>query len=256
MKNIIVLLIGFFILTSCNLCKKLSNSSDDEAVQLDDKDKDKTEETYDNESSGKDSDDDEPNVEIQGDDGIQMLVFDRRDIPSEISYSGSIVTGKRWADNNGENILILTKTKIRTKPDEYYQETLSSSELYGYHYVRSGDRYKLLWKINDFIKDCEFDLTLDFINNSLTITDLDNDGVAESTFLYKMACRSDVSPAGLKLMMHENDNKYALRGNMYINIQGYKEGGSYKIDNAFYSAPDVFLDYAKEQWRDFSHEVF
>ena len=115
MKNIIILLVGFFILTSCNLCKKLSDSSDDEPVQLDDKDKEKTEETYDNESSGKDSDDDEPNIEIQGDDGIQMIVFDRRDIPSEVSYSGSIVTGKRWADNNGENILILTKTPVRIK---------------------------------------------------------------------------------------------------------------------------------------------
>ena len=97
---------------------------------------------------------------------------------------------------------------------------------------------------------------MDFINNSLTITDLDDDGIAESTFLYKLSCRSDVSPSILKLMMHENDNKYALRGIMYIDIQDHREGGDYKVDKAFNNAPGVFLQYAKEQWADFSHEVF
>jgi hypothetical protein len=251
MKNIIILLIGFFILTSCNLCKKLSDSSDEEVVELEKTKKEKSVETY------KDDDyEDESKVEIKGDDGIEMLVFDRRDLPSEITYQGNIITGKRWADNNGENFLILTKTNIRTKPDEYNEELLSTAELFAYHYVNFGGRFKLLWKIYDFIKDCMFDVTLDFINNSLSITDLDNNGVAESTFLYKLACRSDVSPSILKLMMHEDDNKYALRGNMYINIQGYREGGDYKIDKGFYKAPDVFLDYAKEQWAEFNQEVF
>ena len=251
MKNIIILLIGFFILTSCNLCKKLSDSSDEEVVELEKNKKEKSVET------SKDDDyEDKSKVENKMDDDIKMLVFDKRDLPSEISYGGYIVTGKRWIDKNGENILILTKTDIRTKPDEYNEETLSTAELYAYHYVYSRGSFKLLWKIYDFIKDCMFDVTLDFINNSLSITDLDNNGYAESTFLYKLACRSDVSPAMLKLMMHEDDNKYALRGEMYIDIQGYREGGDYKVDKAFNSAPDVFLQYAKEQWAEFSQEVF
>ena len=128
--------------------------------------------------------------------------------------------------------------------------------MYGYHYVSSGGSFSLLWKINDFINDCMFDLTLDFIPGSLSITDLNNNGIAESTFLYKMACRSDVSPSELKLMMHENDNKYALRGNMLVKVQGFTGGGSYKVDKAFDSAPDGFLDYAKSQWKEFKLETF
>ena len=251
MKNIIILLIGFFLLTSCNLCKKLSDSSDEEVVELEKNKKEKSVETHNHNDY-----EDESKVETKRDDDIKMLTFDKRDLPSEVSYDGYIVTGKRWIDKNGENILILTKTDIRTKPDEYNEETLSTAELFAYHYVYSRGSFKLLWKIYDFIKDCMFDVTLDFINNSLSITDLDNNGYAESTFLYKLACRSDVSPAMLKLMMHEDDNKYALRGEMYINIQGYREGGDYKVDKAFNNAPDVFLQYAKEQWAEFSQEVF
>jgi hypothetical protein len=256
MKNIFVIAIAFFVLTSCNLCNKLSDSSDEKGVELIDNERKKTEESHDNVSSGIDSYEQESKMEIKGDDRIEMLVFDKRDLPRDISYNGYIVSGKRWLDKKGENILILTTTNIRTKPDRYNEEILSTAELYGYHYVSRSGNFTLLWKIYDFIKDCMFDVTLEHIRNSLTITDLDHDGIAESTFLYKMACRSDVSPAGLKLMMHEDDIKYALRGEMCINIEGYKEGGDYKIDKAFYNAPDEFLDYAKDQWREFSQEVF
>jgi hypothetical protein len=71
-----------------------------------------------------------------------------------------------------------------------------------------------------------------------------------------MCCRSDVSPSELKLMMHENDNKYALRGNMLVKIEGYTGGGDYKVDKSFDSAPDGFLDYAKSQWKEYRTETF
>ena len=71
-----------------------------------------------------------------------------------------------------------------------------------------------------------------------------------------MACRSDVSPSELKLIMHENSAKYALRGNMLIKIEGFNEGGDYKVDKSFDSAPAGFLDYAKSQWKEYRLETF
>ncbi|MCX7877980.1 MAG: hypothetical protein N2510_04975, partial [Ignavibacteria bacterium] len=89
------------------------------------------------------------------------------------------------------------------------------------------------------------------INGSLGITDVDNNGTGESTFLYRISCRGDVSPEGLKLIMHEGKNKYAIRGNMLLEFNGEKLGGEGNPDNAFKNAPEVFLEHAQEMWEKF-----
>jgi hypothetical protein len=249
MKNFIVILISVSLFLSCGICKKFS--SEEKSSKKEDT---KTEKSESVKEESKNTAEEKKTVSKTE---VEMLTFDKSDLPSEIKYSGNIVTGKRWTDKNGENILILTKTKIKDKkakqPD--FDEYLRECELFGYHYVSTGGSFSLLWKINDLVKDCPFDLTLDFIPGSLSITDLNDNGIAESTFLYKMACRGDVSPSELKLMMHENDNKYALRGNMLIKIEG-TQGGNYKVDKSFETAPEGFLDYAKTQWKEFNLETF
>ena len=234
-------------LFSCGLLKK--KTSEDKSRAVEEK---KTEQSN---SVNKDSDVERKPAAITE---VEMLVFDKSNLPSGINYEGNVITGKRWNDKNGENILILTKTNLKEKKvrKSGYEETDLECELYGYHYVSSGGSYSLLWKIQDFVKECWFDLTLDFIPGSLSITDLNEDGIAESTFLYKMSCRSDVSPSELKLMMHENDVKYALRGEMLIKMEGFTAGGNYKVDKSFDSAPAGFLDYAKSQWKEYRLETF
>lgn len=253
MKSFIIICISTALFLSCGIFRKFS-SEEKSAKKEDTKTETTTKDNETSESGKKQSTSESGNTKTT----VEMLTFNKSDLPSEIKYTGSIVTGKRWTDKNGENVLILTKTKIKEtkakEPDfgDYNREC----ELYGYHYVSTEGSYTLLWKINDLVKECIFDLTLDFIPGSLSITDINDNGIAESTFLYKMACRSDVSPSELKLIMHENDTKYALRGNMSIKIQGYTDGGSYKVDKAFDSAPDGFLDFAKSQWKEFKTETF
>lgn len=247
MKKLIIIAITVMTLFSCGLLKK--KTSEDKSRAVEEK---KTEQSN---SVNKDSDVERKPAAITE---VEMLVFNKSNLPPGIKYDGNVVTGKRWNDKNGENILILTKTNLKEKKvrKSGYEETDLECELYGYHYVSSGDSYSLLWKIQDFVKECWFDLTLDFIPGSLSITDLNENGIAESTFLYKMSCRSDVSPSELKLMMHENDVKYALRGEMLIKMEGFTAGGNYKVDKSFDSAPDGFLDYAKSQWKEYRLETF
>ncbi len=247
MKKLIIIAITVMTLFSCGLLKK--KTSEDKSRAVEEK---KTEQSN---SVNKDSDVERKPAAITE---VEMLVFDKSNLPSGINYEGNVITGKRWNDKNGENILILTKTNLKEKKvrKSGYEETDLECELYGYHYVSSGGSYSLLWKIQDFVKECWFDLTLDFIPGSLSITDLNEDGIAESTFLYKMSCRSDVSPSELKLMMHENDVKYALRGEMLIKMEGFTAGGNYKVDKSFDSAPAGFLDYAKSQWKEYRLETF
>lgn len=157
-------------------------------------------------------------------------------IPSGFKgYKGKPVEAASWTDSNGDNLVIITEVNGS-----------ANNELYGYHFIMDGNSGEELWKIQDFVKDCEFDIRLDYVPESLSITDLDDDGIGESTFLYNMSCKSDVSPDDLKLMMHENENKYALRG--YTYISSVDAGGDYKVDASFNNAPASFLQYAKEQW--------
>jgi hypothetical protein len=249
MKNFILICISVALFFSCGICRKYT--SDDKSSKKEETKTEKSESVK--EESKATTEEKKTTTKTE----VSMLQFDKSDLPSEIKYTGNIVTGKRWTDKNGENILILTKTKMKEKkakqPD--FGDNVRECEIYGYHYVSTGGLYSLLWKINDLINDCVFDLTLDFIPGSLSITDLNDNGIAESTFLYKMACRSDVSPSELKLMMHENDTKYALRGSMLVKIEGYTGGGDYKVDKSFDSAPEGFLDYAKSQWKEFRLET-
>lgn len=183
--------------------------------------------------------------------GIENLTYDTGKLPYGVKYSGKIVAGARWNDKNGENILIITETPVKGTPGDSRMK-----ELFGYHYKISGGETKLLWKINDFVKDCPVDLTLKYVDESLSITDLDNNGIAESIFLYRMSCKGDVSPDDMKLLMHENETKYAIRGNMKLTIKGEGTyGGEMKVDPAFNNAPKEFLDYAKERWNKNNEET-
>jgi hypothetical protein len=253
MKNLILICVSVALFFSCGMLKRFT--SDEKSTT---KEETKTETTKDEKENPEETKKQTASEKSNSKESPEMLVFDKSDLPSDIKYAGNIVTGKRWKDKNGENILILTKTKIKDKKVKQsdFDDSVRECELYGYHYVSTGGAYSLLWKINDLVNDCPLDLTLDFIPGSLTITDLNNNGIAESTFLYKMACKGDVSPSELKLMMHENDSKYALRGDMLIKIEGFTEGGNYKVDKSFDTAPDGFLDYAKSQWKEFKLEKF
>lgn len=105
-----------------------------------------------------------------------------------------------------------------------------------------------VWKAKDFVNRCEFDLELEMLDDSIEVTDLDNDGLAEISFLYKLGCRSDVSPLDVKLLMYEGTTKYALRGESYERV-GETEyaGGAFKPD--FNGAPPAFLEFAKAKWK-------
>lgn len=150
------------------------------------------------------------------------------------------------------------------------------AELHIRQYVRRNGLYQELWRLQDAVRECPVDLTLSPLPGATSITDLDNDGQTETTVLYRLACRGDVSPAQLKLIMREGKAKYALRGQM-IQLAGHatkaeqqkvlakplccadniKETddnylqleGLYQNEKDFATAPPAFLAYARQQWR-------
>jgi len=201
-----------------------------------------------------------------------------KEIPKTIAIEGDLLLAKSWIDKNGENILVVSRTgpfKENESEDEL-SEDRRYAELFGKQYIMQGGDYKLLWDIYDFERHCPFDLWIGLLPNSTKITDLDNDGITETTLIYKLTCRSDVSPSRMKLLMLENDTKMGLRGLMTlkqesdiidsefepdlskVDTTGLPEFdrylelyGRYKNAQDFSNKPEEFLKYAKDLWIEF-----
>src|SRR5687768_657594 len=141
-----------------------------------------------------------------------MLVdITNEQLPASIRVDGILVEALRWGDTTGINILV---TSERDYYDEKNSET--SKELYAAQYVKKDTGYDLIWKSEEVERSCSFDITAEFIYKGTTVTDWDKDGIAEVTMLVRLACRSDVSPAVMKLIMHEGQDVYVLKGLSWI----------------------------------------
>ncbi|MEL6194537.1 MAG: hypothetical protein AAFR66_20925 [Bacteroidota bacterium] len=63
--------------------------------------------------------------------------------PSSLEFEGEIAFSKSWQDANGDNIALFTQKE---------------EELFVYHFASNEGEERLLRRIYDFEKDCEFDV--------------------------------------------------------------------------------------------------
>jgi hypothetical protein len=177
-----------------------------------------------------------------------MLEFKAGMIDKKL-YKGQIKQGKRWKDNRGENIVILTQTGVYWA--NVYDAT-RGAKLYAYHFIKTADNtFKEIWKISEVVDDCAFDVRCDFFSNSLTVTDLDNDGIAEVGFVLVKGCRLEAAPDEKKLVLYEGKDLYMITGTTSVVKGAQKQGGDKKIADKFEEAPDAFLEFADKQWNKF-----
>lgn len=88
-----------------------------------------------------------------------------------------------------------------------------------------------------------------FVKNTLRITDLDNNGKGEVWLMYRTVCHGDVSPSNLKVIMYQEQQKFAMRGTSKVRVSDNRfDGGDYKFDRAFMAAPQIFRDFAQKLW--------
>ena len=182
---------------------------------------------------------------------FKVTKLDKNSIPKDIQYTGNIVQAVRWIDNTGNNIVILTatdKTQSKNAPDEGY----SDGALYAYHYLVSGDSIKQTWKVYDYVKECPVDMFLYFVDKTFGVTDLNKDGKAEVWMMYKVSCQGDVSPIPMKIIMYQDNKKFAVRGTTRTSANEYM-GGEFTFDDAFKNAPVEFRQYAEKLWK--QHKV-
>jgi len=180
---------------------------------------------------------------------VSDIQFGINHVPESLHNENKIIEAVKWKDSLGVNLIVITLSEEKT----VYEDN-RIKELFVHHYLLSENN-KVLWKTYDFVKDCPFDITLEYIDRSLSVTDLNSNGLAETSFAYRLSCKSDVSPDDMKLIMHEGDKKYAVRGVMILKINTEDAvGGEMNIDAAFNKAPQEFKAYAVERWNEFNKD--
>ncbi len=214
---------------------------------------------------------------------IQPVKIIDAETQTRIKVKGKVQEAWKWNDKLGENILIISYVAPHDdKGKNEYGEEGQTAEILSYHFAKKDWEYAPVWIMNETEKSCPFDITCEFIKGSTTITDLDKDGIAEVVVQYRLACRSDVSPAEMKLLMHEDTTNYYLKGLSWIKsseedkftitekdanletLPGYKKTeeeymktfGRYESEKGFAGAPPEFLAYARQQWMKFVKERF
>ncbi|HEV7782784.1 MAG TPA: hypothetical protein VGO58_16025 [Chitinophagaceae bacterium] len=196
-------------------------------------------------------------------------------LPSAIAIKGKVKEAWKWTDELGENILVTSVVgPYDDREKNKYGEEGQTVELYAVHYAKKMGDFRAITTLADKEKSCPFDITAAFIPGSTTITDLDKDGIAEIKVQYLLACRSDVSPATMKLIISEDGTKYGLTGSSWIryspefkfnvtekgvNLENLPElkdetetmlrsFGRYENEKQFASAPPEFIVYARKEW--------
>lgn len=152
----------------------------------------------------------------------------------------------QFEDKNGKNYFVATI--LQNRSDEW----ASKGILIQQYIEKPNKELVLLRQITDKEDHCEFDNDLQFLTESLRITDLDKNKYAEITFLYKVGCRSDVSPITLKLMVIENGNKAAIRGKTLP--RGFDFQKEKVADGSFKKLPKLIQDQANKLWDKFAPE--
>ncbi|WP_425562960.1 M949_RS01915 family surface polysaccharide biosynthesis protein [Mucilaginibacter gynuensis] len=180
---------------------------------------------------------------------VQVTKLDKKTVPASVKYSGHIIDAVKYKDSGGEYLVITTETgETPTKNSEMEGR---DAALYAYHYTIEGNGvYKSTWQTYDFIKDCPVDINASFIPGTFAVTDLDKNGKAEVWLMYKTVCHGDVSPSNMKIIMHEGDKKYAVRGTNKVKLSATEtEGGKYTFDEVFKNGPEAFRQYAAKLWQ-------
>jgi len=183
---------------------------------------------------------------------IDSLSYD--DIPKTLDFRGTVIEALKWTDSGDDNILILTITGHFNWKDYGKDSTdyilQDKSELYAYLFQKSkfDNDYKRKWRVYDYTECFGVDWFTGFVPKATTITDLDDDGIAEITLPYVSICRGGMDPGEMKIIMYEDSIKYALRGSTMLMCEsGYPYGGEYKpSDNLKNNS--TFFEFLKTHW--------
>lgn len=179
---------------------------------------------------------------------IKLLSIDTNYIKENFSFKGRLKEYLKWEDAEGTHVVFTNETGVYYTDLENEEGYKQNAEVFCAHYLKTSTGFSKKWSIYDYYKNCPVDASAEFCDKSLEVTDLNNNGITEIWIAYRIACRGDVSPSDLKLLMYEGDKKYKMQGFSRIELnEEEKYGGEITFIKNF-NNEKLFLDYAKKKW--------
>jgi hypothetical protein len=160
------------------------------------------------------------------------------DLAGDVAFDGELVEALGWTDASGDNVAVLA---IAGKDVHRNLRVV--------HVAGPKGSRKTVREVKESFRCEDGDLTAEFVPAATSVTDLDGDKLGELTFAYKLACRTDMSPADLKLLVLENGDKHILRGQTRINEGSDSYGGGFKPEPAKGKWPAGFFAHAESTWK-------
>lgn len=173
-------------------------------------------------------------------DTLEMLPFLAEKVPQTAQIEGKITDGAKWDDRNGENWLVISEKQHGMVADKDF-----TVNIYAQSFQVRHDSIFPNWEIKEFNKDVFSGP--EYVPGSLEITDLNRDGLAESSFIYVIET-DGAGPAGVKLLMHVHGKKYAIRGQLAGMDYDRGKVEEQHIDPAFKEIAPLFRNFAIQKW--------
>jgi hypothetical protein len=208
---------------------------------------------------------DEPYKKVIGNSQDSFLSYtfvDSVQVLSEINreafpFNGRFFSSVSWNDKLGGNILIISEKGK-------YDEGNGRKEIFSYHYVKRDTLYDVLWQMNDFVDGWGCDLDIQFINFFPLISDIDSNGIAETAIFYSLNNRCDAVSFPAKLIVHEGEEKFAIRGirnqfmcppeevnNEFLANDGLPPIKYKNIDTVYSILDSSIINFYSHQWDNF-----
>jgi hypothetical protein len=151
-----------------------------------------------------------------------------------IAFTGDVVTAMNVQDKNGVHILVLTAVRGESR-ERASHGRVERIDLRASYYSRADGKpsgaWAEKWNIKDGVDCPGLDSEAAFFASRVTVTDLNKDGIAEVTVPYKMFCGGGIDSDTIKIIMRQNGEKFALRGESLVRLPGQEGfGGTYKMD--------------------------
>jgi hypothetical protein len=188
---------------------------------------------------------------------LAVVALVQQPLPAEIQFEGKQKEVQKWEDTEGKHVLLLTETGVHTIKKLQHENEGEDAEVYAYHYLydTTTKKYRQMWRVYDYINDCNLDINVGFVPKATTHTDLNNNGIPEIWVVYRLQCTGDVSPPDMKIIMYEGKTKYAVRGTCAL-VMGEKveEKSRYEFDTALKTAAPEIKNFARKLWE--KHQVY
>lgn len=145
-----------------------------------------------------------------------------------------------WVDKKGINILLLEQLEVAIDEENGF----SSQTIQATHWLKKEGQLIHHWSYQDEITECPVDLEMKFLA-APQFSDLNNDGIYEIWMMIQKACKGDISPSQVEvIMVDERKAKYFLTAEeQLIFPNGIIYGGSYELKD-FTELPVHYQEYA------------